>query len=39
MDRIKPVPSLKLMVPVTLSDKEITAVVTGIKGAAKEVLG
>ena len=39
LDRVQPLPSLRLLVPATLSDKEVAAVVAAVKGAAKEVLG
>ena len=39
LDRVQPLPSLRLLVPATLSDKEVAAVVAAVKDAAKEVLG
>ena len=39
LDRVQPLPSLRLLVPATLSDKELAVVVAAVKGAAKEVLG
>ena len=38
LDRVRPTPSLRLMVPAMLNEKEVAAVVAAIKAAAKEVL-
>ena len=38
LDRRRPTPSVRLMVPVALTDKEVAAVVAAVKGAAKEAL-
>ncbi|GAX79061.1 hypothetical protein CEUSTIGMA_g6501.t1 [Chlamydomonas eustigma] len=39
LDRIRPLPSLRLLVPATLNEKEIGVILTSIKGASKEILG
>ena len=39
LDRVQPLPSLRLLVPATLSDKEVATVVAAVKGATKELLG